>query len=134
MSIETKRIVGGHHTRKTASFVRACAAYCFITVPSISSLIFRLELYLLSGQVALCNQCLGQGECSQSEQLEFIMLIDMLISADACFKAALNLITDIPTTIDVDGKQKSSDSYLVSYMSNFMSTLLIVPVSQTFVF
>ncbi|XP_059483632.1 VPS35 endosomal protein-sorting factor-like [Neocloeon triangulifer] len=107
LAVKTKKIVGGHHTRKTASFVRACAAYCFITVPSIFSVIFRLELYLLSGQVALSNQCLGQ--------------------ADACFKAALNLILEFPKTIEEDGKQKSSDFFLVSYMSNFMSTLLIVP-------
>ncbi|XP_065352764.1 VPS35 endosomal protein-sorting factor-like [Cloeon dipterum] len=107
LAVETRKIVGGHHTRKTASFVRACAAYCFISVPSISSVIFRLQLYLLSGQVALSNQCLGQ--------------------ADACFKAALNLIPDFPKTIEVDGKPKSSDFFLATYLSNFMSTLLIVP-------
>lgn len=60
--MDTRRIVGGHHTRKTAAFVRACAAYCFITVPSIGSVVSRLELYMLSGQVALLNQCLGQGK------------------------------------------------------------------------
>lgn len=52
----------GMHNRKTAEFVQACAAYCFITIPSIVSEKTRLELYLLSGQVALFNQCLGQGK------------------------------------------------------------------------
>lgn len=61
LSIQTRQIVKGHHTRKTGSFVRACAAYCFITIPSIHSIYTRLELYLLSGQVALLNHCLGQG-------------------------------------------------------------------------
>lgn len=61
LSVETRRIVKGHHTRKTAAFVRACAAYCYITIPSITSVQTRLELYLLSGEVALLNQCLGQG-------------------------------------------------------------------------
>ncbi|XP_046994763.1 VPS35 endosomal protein-sorting factor-like isoform X1 [Schistocerca americana] len=107
LSVETRRIVKGHHTRKTAAFVRACAAYCYITIPSITSVFSRLELYLLSGQVALLNQCLGQ--------------------ADACFKAALSLIPELPTTMEVDGKLKSSEAYLVSYLCHFLSTLLVVP-------
>lgn len=61
-AVETRRIVRGHHTRRTAAFVRACAAYCFITIPSLTLVQTRLQLYLLSGQVALLNQCLGQGE------------------------------------------------------------------------
>ncbi|CAG2067976.1 unnamed protein product, partial [Timema podura] len=102
-----RRIVKGHHTRKTAAFVRACAAYCYITIPSITSVFTRLELYLLSGQVALLNQCLGQ--------------------ADACFKAALSLIPELPKTVECDGKPRSSESYLVSYLCHFLSTLLVVP-------
>lgn len=42
--------------------VQACAAYSFITIPSLSNIFSRLNLYLLSGQVALANQCLSQGE------------------------------------------------------------------------
>lgn len=109
LAVETRCIVKGHHTRKTASFVHACAAYCYITIPSITSVLMRLELYLLSGQVALLNQCLGQ--------------------ADACLKAALSLIPDVPRIIEVDGKQRSSEPYIVSYICNFLSTLLIVPDS-----
>lgn len=55
--------VRGMHTGKTAAFVRACSAYCFITVPSLASPVTRLRLYLLSGSVALLNNCLGQGKC-----------------------------------------------------------------------
>lgn len=115
LAVETRKVVKGHHTRKTASFVRACAAYCFITIPSITSSFTKLELYLLSGQVALLNQCLGQ--------------------ADASLKAALNLIPDLPKTIEIDGKQKCSEQYLISFLCNFLSTLIVVPVStfeQTF--
>lgn len=42
--------------------VQACAAYSFITIPSLGNIFSRLNLYLLSGQVALANQCLSQGE------------------------------------------------------------------------
>lgn len=62
LSINTRQVVKGIHTRKTGDFVRACAAYSFITIPSIVSEKTRMELYLLSGRVALFNQCLGQGK------------------------------------------------------------------------
>lgn len=40
---------------------RACAAYCYITVPSLACALTRAHLYLLSGQTALLNNCIGQG-------------------------------------------------------------------------
>lgn len=109
LAVDIRRMIGCQHTRKTAAFVKACAAYCFITIPSIVSTITRLELYLLSGEVALQNSCLGQ--------------------ADACFDAALNLIPELPRTIEVDGKQRTTETYLVSYLCHFLSTLVIVPDS-----
>lgn len=48
--------------RRVSLSFQACAAYSFITIPSLSSIFSRLSLYLLSGQVALANQCLSQGE------------------------------------------------------------------------
>uniref|UniRef100_A0A8C3FXQ5 VPS35 endosomal protein-sorting factor-like n=1 Tax=Chrysemys picta bellii TaxID=8478 RepID=A0A8C3FXQ5_CHRPI len=42
--------------------VHACVAFCFITIPSLTSIFARLNLYLNSGQVALANQCLSQGK------------------------------------------------------------------------
>lgn len=62
LAVATWQVVHGQHSGKTAAFVRACAAYCFITVPSLTSAATRLRLYLLSGNVALMNNCLGQGE------------------------------------------------------------------------
>ena len=76
--MKTNCIVSGNHTRKTAAFVRvsnnvdcvmivalpwlqACAAYCFITIPSLNNILDRLNLYLLSGRVAVANGALTQG-------------------------------------------------------------------------
>ena len=59
--METWRLVKGVHTRKTAAFVRACAAYCYITIPSVDNILLRLNLYLLSGRVAVANGALSQG-------------------------------------------------------------------------
>lgn len=105
LAVQTRQIVKGHHTRKTGSFVRACAAYCYITIPSISSIFVQLKLYLLSGQVALLNHCLGQ--------------------ADACFKAALSILAEINN--DESHNIKNSESFIISYLKNLLSTLLVVP-------
>ncbi|XP_078273677.1 VPS35 endosomal protein-sorting factor-like isoform X3 [Rhinoraja longicauda] len=107
LAMETKKVVRGNHSRKTAAFVRACAAYSFITIPSLTNIFARLNLYLHSGQIALANQCLSQ--------------------ADAFFKAAISLVAEVPKMINIDGKMRSSEGYLLEFLNNFFSTLLIVP-------
>uniref|UniRef100_A0A8C8AQW8 VPS35 endosomal protein-sorting factor-like n=1 Tax=Otus sunia TaxID=257818 RepID=A0A8C8AQW8_9STRI len=87
--------------------IHACVAFCFITIPSLSSIFTRLNLYLHSGQVALANQCLSQ--------------------ADAFFKAAVSLVPEVPKMISVDGKMRPSDAFLLEFLCNFFSTLLVVP-------
>ncbi|OXB58794.1 hypothetical protein ASZ78_015992 [Callipepla squamata] len=107
LAMETRKVMRGNHSRKTAAFVRACVAFCFITIPSLSSIFTRLNLYLHSGQVALANQCLSQ--------------------ADAFFKAAVSLVPEVPKMISVDGKMRPSDVFLLEFLCNFFSTLLVVP-------
>lgn len=113
LAMDTRRIIKGNHTRKTAAFVKACAAFSFITIPSIVSIIQRLDLYMLAGQTALANLCLGQ--------------------ADAFFEATINLLPELPKTIEVDGRNKSSDFYLQSYILKLLSVLIVVPVSTMFI-
>ncbi|XP_029383616.1 VPS35 endosomal protein-sorting factor-like isoform X2 [Echeneis naucrates] len=107
LAMETRRVMRGSHSRKTAAFVRACAAYSFITIPSLSSIFSRLSLYLLSGQVALANQCLSQ--------------------ADAFLKAAVSILPEVPRSISVEGKLRSSESFLLDFINNFLATVLVVP-------
>lgn len=111
LAMRTRQVVKGHHTRKTAAFVRACAAYCFITIPSLSSVQSRLELYLLSGQTAYLNQCLSQG--------------------DAFLQAAIELLPELPPFVEPEGgtavQRTSTEPFLVSYASSLLSTLLVVP-------
>ena len=61
LAVETGKKVKSHHTKRTAAFVHACAAFSYITIPSVSSEITRLRLYLVTAQIALYNQSLGQG-------------------------------------------------------------------------
>jgi hypothetical protein len=99
----------GGHTRRTGAFARACAAYAFITIPSLNGVFHRLSLYVESGHVALMNQCLSQ--------------------ADSFFRAAVSLIPTVPRFLDMDGKIRSTEPILVDFIHNFIATLLIVPDS-----
>ncbi|XP_063821753.1 VPS35 endosomal protein-sorting factor-like isoform X2 [Ostrinia nubilalis] len=86
---------------------RACAAYCFVTVPSLPCALARAQLYLLAGQVALLNNCIGQ--------------------AEANFKALVGLIPDIPEFLLEDGQRKPTNVKVSGIMSDFLSTMLIMP-------
>ncbi|CAG2119747.1 unnamed protein product [Medioppia subpectinata] len=111
--METRRIVKGFHTKKTNSFVRACIAYSFITIPSLDDVILRLQLYLSSSYVSLINGCLPQ--------------------TDSFLKTAITLIQQLPQYIDSsDGRPKSTDPFLLSYTSQLLSFLLIVPESYPY--
>ena len=110
LAMETRRIVKGYHTKKTTAFVRACLAFSFITIPSLDDIILRLQLYLSSSHVALINGCLPQ--------------------TDAFLKTAITLLPNVPRTIDsTDGNPKSTDQFLISYISEMLSFLVVVPVS-----
>lgn len=76
LAMRTHQVVKGKHTKRTAAFVRACIAFCFITIPSMDNVFPRLYLYLLTGQSALINQCIPQSE--------------------ALFEAMITLIEEVP--------------------------------------
>lgn len=125
-----------------SSVRQACAAYSFITIPSLSSIFSRLGLYLLSSQVALANQCLSQGELHSSSSDLLLSPASRLLTlsrvslpslppADAFLKAAVSLLPEVPRSISVEGKLRSSESFLLDFINNFLSTLLVVPVTQS---
>lgn len=107
--VDTWKSVGGQHTKKTSAFVKACVAYNFVTIPSIVQVPVKLELYLLTGQIALLNGCLGQ--------------------SDGLLEAATRLIAEMPRLIEYEGKSRSSEFYLLSYTQKFLATLIVVPDS-----
>lgn len=72
LAMEAYSIVHGNQTRKTQAFVKACVAFSFITIPSISCICQQMDLYMLSGQVALVNQCMGQGKLNLLLLLQYI--------------------------------------------------------------
>ena len=52
------------------------------------------------------------------------------VSGDAFFKAAISLIPEVPRTLEIDGKSRSTEHLLQEFTGNLLSALLIVPVSQ----
>jgi hypothetical protein len=88
LAMKAHRLTKGRHTRKTSGFVKACLAYCHVTIPSVDDLFRRLELMLLCAQVALVNQCLPQ--------------------TDTFLKAAISLVPEMPHTVTV-AKAGTSD-------------------------
>lgn len=109
LAIETKRQMGGRHSRKSAGFVRACVAYAYITIPSIVDWVSRFQLYLQSAAVALQNNCLPQ--------------------ADAILKSVISMILDVPKEAEEQRKIKSNEPLLAEWIQNLLSLLLVVPDS-----
>ena len=97
----------GKHSKKTSAFAKACLAYCHITIPSISNVNVKLQLLLVSSQIALMNQCLPQ--------------------TDTFLKAAISLIPEIPPQEEVDGKRLNTEEKLADFVKALLGTLVVVP-------
>ncbi|CAM4969975.1 unnamed protein product [Rotaria socialis] len=107
LAVSTHRIVNSVHSTATSSFIRACMAFCYITIPSLEHPLQKLQLYILCAQTAYLTQSLSQ--------------------ADGFLKMAITLLTDFPKQIEIEGKLVSSDKYLYESVTNLMSTLVIAP-------
>lgn len=101
------KLVKGKHSKKTSSFVKACLAYCHITIPSIADGFRRLLLLITAGQVALLNGCLPQ--------------------TDTLLKAAISTLPDLNATEDIEGRRVSTEEKLASYIRTLLSTLVLTP-------
>ena len=119
LGVKAHRLTKGRLTRKTSAFVKACLAYCHITIPSIDDVFKRLQLFQLCGQLSLVNGFLPQ--------------------TDTFFKAAIALVPDIPETI-IDGSSSGSGSggfgagrklqtepLLLPILKSFLSSMVVVP-------
>jgi hypothetical protein len=52
----------------------------------------------------------------------------VLDAVDACLKDALSLVPEVPAQLEIDGKMRSSEQFLVGFLCQLLSTLLVVPV------
>jgi len=107
LAVKAFKFVKGKHTKKTSAFVKACFAYCHITIPSINDVMRKLQLLLLLAQVSLLNQCLPH--------------------TDTFLKAAISLIPELQPFEEVDGRRVHTEDKLLAYMRSLFSTLIIAP-------
>ncbi len=107
LSMKCCHVMHGSHSKRTSSFVKACLAYCHITVPSIADVYRKLQLLLHCAEVALQNQCLPQ--------------------TDTCLKSAISLIPTMPATEDIDGKVVHTEEKLGGIIRQLLSLLVIAP-------
>ena len=108
LAMSARAIQRGHHTRKTAAFVRACVAFSFITIPSLYDIPAQLALYLESAEVALANQCLGQ--------------------ADALIKAAIQLFNGSKEELEQFAtKMRPVGKIAGEFGSELLALMLVVP-------
>ena len=113
LTMKTLALAGGTHTSRTTPFVRACVAFCFITIPSIESVYSRLDLYLVASNVALLNGAIGQAE-------------DLA-------KAAVKLFGEIPafpTDLELAKtrrKCEATEARMLEFVMRFASLLVVIP-------
>jgi len=109
LAMKAHQLMNGKHTKKTSAFVKACMAFCHITIPSIDNVFTRLNLLLLCGNTSLTNQCLPQ--------------------TDTFFKAAITLIPEVPPLLDTFDYQRkeSSEPQLLAFLTTFAGALVCVP-------
>lgn len=93
--------------KRRLTFVRACLAYCYITIASLNGVIHRIQLSIAAAESALINACLGQ--------------------ADAFIKYAITDIIQIPRLFKINGQTISTQSLSQSIISRVISLLLLVP-------
>jgi hypothetical protein len=102
----------GRHTRKTASFAKACFAYCHITIPSLDDIFTRLRLFLNCGQVALVN--------------------GMIVQSEGFLRASILMIPEVPGTLEnANGAVVTTVPQMESYVLNFTAFLLMFPGHPT---
>jgi hypothetical protein len=107
LAMKAYRFMKGKHSKKTSAFTKACLAYCHITTPSISDVSVKLQLLLVSSQVALLNQCLPQ--------------------TDTFLKAAISLIPEVASHEEIDGKRVHTEEKLATFVKSLLGTLVVVP-------
>jgi hypothetical protein len=60
LTFKARKLNKGRITTKLISFLQATLAFCFITVPVLESIHFKLKLYTYLSEVALANNLISQ--------------------------------------------------------------------------
>ncbi|BBN15293.1 VPS35 endosomal protein-sorting factor-like [Marchantia polymorpha subsp. ruderalis] len=69
LAMTTLKMVKGSHNKRTRDFVKACVTFNEITIPSINSLVTRINLFLETAEVALMNALPSHAESAVKSTL-----------------------------------------------------------------
>lgn len=111
LAMKTLKLAGGKHSTKTSAFVRACIAFCFVTIPTMEQPFPQLRLYMLSASAAMMNGALPQ--------------------ADDLLKACVATVKEVPVVLNLEGDSGSStesvERQLVEQLEQLASLLVAAP-------
>jgi len=114
LAMKANALVKGKHSRKTTAFVKACLAFCHITIPSISAALRKLDLTVHCAQVALQCQCLPQ--------------------TDTLLRTTAKFIPEVPTHVidSSTGRKIPTSDQLLESLRVLLSFLVVVPGNPEF--
>jgi hypothetical protein len=92
----------GQHNGKTQNFVKACVAYCHITIPTLMSVPKQVNLLFVSAQVALLNGLIGEVESLIGMIIEILEVnhkdeLPHLIYTSDCINRILGMMVVVPS-------------------------------------
>ncbi|CAK9870815.1 unnamed protein product [Sphagnum jensenii] len=105
LAITALQMAKGSHSKRTREFVKACITFNEISIPSITSVVPRIHLFLETAQAALMNA--------------------MLSHTEGLLKAALTCLQDVPSSRDL--KAKEFEEGISSFLHELSSFLVVVP-------
>jgi len=87
------KITNGKHNNKTQTFVKACIAFCHITIPTLDDEEKQIKLFLLTAQASLLNGLIGETDS---------LLKAILAGMDEKFTSDASKITKIGKKVEVE--------------------------------
>lgn len=87
------KITNGKHNNKTQTFVKACIAFCHITIPTLDDEEKQIKLFLLTAQASLLNGLIGETDS---------LLKAILAGMDEKFTADASKITSLGKKVEVE--------------------------------
>eukprot|EP00993_Chasmostoma_nieuportense_P007592 NODE_864_length_1807_cov_35.898214_g808_i0.p1 GENE.NODE_864_length_1807_cov_35.898214_g808_i0~~NODE_864_length_1807_cov_35.898214_g808_i0.p1 ORF type:complete len:528 (-),score=124.15 NODE_864_length_1807_cov_35.898214_g808_i0:101-1684(-) len=105
----TQTTVIKQHSKKNAAFVKACLAFCHITIPSLHNPLKKLRLLLLATMVSLCAGFITQG--------------DMLLHT------CITLLSE--ASVPSQNIAHSTETELFDFVSTLLSALVVIPSTQS---
>eukprot|EP01006_Ploeotia_vitrea_P064732 TRINITY_DN8876_c0_g1_i1.p1 TRINITY_DN8876_c0_g1~~TRINITY_DN8876_c0_g1_i1.p1 ORF type:complete len:914 (+),score=151.54 TRINITY_DN8876_c0_g1_i1:31-2772(+) len=96
------------HSKKGAAFIKACMAFCHITIPSLHDHMKRLKLLLLASMVAL--------------NAGFVTQCDIMM------KTCMIILADVPAVVTLSNNQLcNTEDFVADFTHQLCASLVVMP-------